>query len=263
MSQRDDDHIGHVPKITPAHDEIASYQRTKAKGALANSLGEVPDVASAGGSSVSRGLMAFVVFALVATAGWAGYLHQQLQIAEQSIDNYEVRITDLERRLAVTDVSMEESSDAMKENVKFLDSEIRKLWDNVWKRARVRLEEHDAELAKLEKSIGQNQAFITNAKQQFAKTDNVVADLSTQLNQAKQMQTRVADNQQVLSKQQTRLDSAVDNLNIVKSDIGKLDRRVQGTEEWIESINSFRRQVNRDLSTLKQSMGQMQGGTTQ
>ena len=69
MSSRDDDHIGHVPKITPAHDEIASFQRTKAKGALAASIGDVPNVSGPATSSamVMKSTLTAVVLVLLAT----------------------------------------------------------------------------------------------------------------------------------------------------------------------------------------------------
>ncbi len=263
MSRRDDDHIGHVPKITPAHDEIASFQRSQAKGSLVDSLGEVPDVGSAGGSAsmATKSILTLVVLVLLATAAWAGYLHQKLQIAEKSLQNYELRIGDLERRLNVTDESMGESSAAMKVKLRELDSEVRKLWDNVWKKSKARLAAHEALLEKHTQSIADSDTFIASAKQQMTKRDDVVAGLSQQLKKTQQLHSQVAENQLMLNQQEKSLEIVADKSNRVSADLGKLDRRVKGTEEWVESINGFRRQVNRDLGTLKQSVGQMQGGT--
>lgn len=263
MSRRDDDHIGHIPKITPAHDEIASFQRTQAKGSLAASLGEVPDVGSTAGSAsvATKSILTLVVLVLLATAAWAGYLHQKLQIAEKSLQNYELRIGDLERRLMVTDESMGESSAAMKVKLRELDTEVRKLWDNVWKKSKARFAEHDALLKKHADSIVASDAFMVSAKKQMSKRDDVVAGLSQQLNKAQQLHSQVAENQLVLNQQEKSLELVADKTNRVSADIGKLDLRVKGTEEWIESINGFRRQVNRDLGTLKQNVGQMQGTT--
>ena len=146
MPRTDNDHIGHVPKITPAHDEIASYQRSQAKSGLINSLGAVPDVPGGASSPASTTALVLVVLIVLATAGLSAYLYQKLQLAEQSIVNYELRISDLERRLSVTDESMTESSVAMKVKVREMDSEIRKLWDNVWKKTKSRMAQHDAQL---------------------------------------------------------------------------------------------------------------------
>ena len=263
MSRRDDDHIGHVPKMTPAHDEIASFQRTQAKGALAASLGEVPDVGGGGGSAsmATKSILTAVVLVLLATAAWAGFLHQKLQLAEKSIQNYELRIGDLERRLMVTDESMGESSAAMKVKVREMDSEIRKLWDNVWKKSKQKFAEQDALLKKHSASIAASDTFIASAKQQMTKRDDVVAGLSQQLKKTQQLHSQVAENQLMLNQQEKSLELVADKSNRVSADVGKLDRRVKGTEEWVESINGFRRQVNRDLGALKQTVGQSQGGT--
>ncbi len=258
MSRRDDEHIGHVPKMAPAHDEIASYQRTKAKGSLAARLGEVPDVPGGrGGGGVSTTILVFVVLVLLATAGLSVFLYQNLSLAEQSIDEYELRIADLERRLSVTDESMSESSVAMKVKVRELDSEIRKLWDNVWKKAKKDLAKHEARLNQQQQSIAKNEGFISSAKAQISKNDTVVAELTTQLAKAEKMQLMISSNQQKLNQQEALLERTTDKANALSSSINKLDRRVKETEEWVESINGFRRQVNRDLSALKQGAGQV------
>lgn len=256
MSRKDDDHIGHVPKITPAHDEIASYQRSAGKNRLVSGLGEVPEVQSHGGGGASKTILACVVIVLIATSALAGYLFYQLRIAQRSIDNYELRISDLERRLEVTDESMSESAVSMKVKVRELDSEIRKLWDNVWKRTKQTLAEHEKALEQQQGQVSNAQAFIKSAQQQFDKNATVVANLTSQLKKAEQMQSTVAGNSQLISKQTASLQAAVDQMNRVNSDLNKLSQRVTATEEWIESINGFRRQVNREITVLKQALGQ-------
>lgn len=258
MPRKDDDHLGHVPKITPAHDEIASYQRTQSKGKLVNSLGEVPEehTVATGTSVMTRSLLALLTIVLIATAGLAGFLYQKLSVAEDAIDNYELRISDLERRLEVTDESMSESSMAIKVKVRELDSEIRKLWDNVWKRSKQRLAEHDTELEKQARSLAEIKKTVASTQQQFEQNKQVVSGLSTQLKKAEQMSDSVARNSQQLKTQITSLETAVDKLNRISAEFNKLDSRVQGTEEWIESINGFRRQMNREITSLKQALGQ-------
>ena len=259
MPRREDDQIGHVPKIAPAHDEVASFQRARKKGKLASSLGEVPDVpagAVAGSSALTKTVLALVVVGLIATAGGAGYLYMQLNKAQGVIDNYELRISALEQQLQVTDESMNESSVALKVKVRELDSEIRKLWDNVWKRSKERFAEQEAALEKHEKRLDEVQKFASSAQQQFDKTTQVVSGLTAQLKAAEQMKASVSANSQQLKQQITSLEAVADKLNRLSSDLNKLDKRVAGNEEWVESINGFRRQVNREISTLKQSLGQ-------
>jgi chromosome segregation ATPase len=161
----------------------------------------------------------------------------------------------------VTDESMGESSAAMKVKVREMDSEIRKLWDNVWKKSKQKFAEQDALLKKHGQSIAASDAFVASTKQQMSKSDDVVAGLSQQIKKTQQLHSQVAENQLMLNQQEKSLELVADKSNRVSADVGKLDRRVKGTEEWVESINGFRRQVNRDLGTLKQNVGQLQGGT--
>lgn len=259
MSRKDDDYTGPVPNMTPAHDEIASFKRNQPKGVL-GALGSVPDVAShsAGSSTVVKTALTLLSLLLMATLAWAGYLQLQLQAADKSLANYEQRIGSLERQLSVTDESMSESSVAMKVKIRELDSEIRKLWDNVWKKSKQKFAQHDKLLKEQQQSIASHEAFIGTVKQQLSKNDNVVASLGKQLKAAEQLQSKVAANSKALGGINSTAESAADKANRLNSEILKLERRIKETEGWLESINGFRRQVNRDLSTLKQSVGQLQ-----
>jgi predicted nucleic acid-binding Zn-ribbon protein len=258
MSRRDNDQIGQVPRMAPAHDEIASFQRSKGKGALASSLGDVPDVGGGGTSMGVKSVLAVVVVLLLATSAGAGFLFQKLQKAEKAISQYEIRIGDLERRLSVTDESMSESSVAMKVKVRELDTEIRKLWDNVWKKSKQRFAQYDKKFTTIEQGVKRNESFSVTAKQQLAQNNKVVSNLSVQLKDVEQMKSSLAANQQKLSQQEDNLESTSDKANRLGTDVNKIDRRLKSTEEWVESINGFRRQVNRDINSLKQSVGKLE-----
>jgi predicted nucleic acid-binding Zn-ribbon protein len=260
MSRRDDDHIGHVPKMTPAHDEVASFARNQAKGSLASSLGAVPEVRSGQATPVvMKTVLSLVVLVLLLTAGLSGFLYQQLQAADKSLQQYELRISELERQLMVTDESMSESGVAMKVKIREMDSEIRKLWDNVWKKQKKRLSEHEALLEQYGKSISLSDTFISSARQQMSKSESVVAGLSGELKKTQKFHSQVAENQLMLGQLEKAMEFTADKSNRAGNDIIKLDRRIKETEDWIESINGFRRQVNRDLGDIKQNVGQLQG----
>lgn len=260
MSRRDDDHIGEVPKIAPAHDEVASYQKTRKKSAFVAGLGEVPDIPSNGSSVVANTVVAVAVLVSLAAAGWAAYLHQKLQLAQQTLITNEQRLGELERRLSVTDESMSESSVAIKVKVREMDSEIRKLWDNVWKRSKEQFAEIDVKLQSHDNSIVSSDKFIANARQLQAKNDKVVAQLGSQLKSVQKTSAAVKANSEKLARVEGSLESTSDKVNRVSADSVKLGRRVKDTEEWVESINGFRRQVNRDIGVIKQDVGKLQGG---
>lgn len=258
MSPRDDDPIDQVPKMTPDYDQIASYQRNKAKSSLVSSLGEVPDTAATGSAPLGKTLLVAGVCLILAIAAWAGYLHWKLQATEQSISNYQLRVADLEQRLMVTDESVNESGVATQVKIRELDSEIRKLWDNVWKKSKQQFAEQDTQLNQHAKSIKSNEQLISNIRQQLSRNEVVMTGLSDQLKNIQKIQSQVMANKQVLLKLEQSMEATADKANSVNANIVKLDKRVKSTEEWVESINGFRRQVNRDMDTLKQNVGQLQ-----
>jgi len=257
MSDKEDQ-LGSVPKLAPARDEIASFQRSNARGSFATGLGEVPDVDGGSSSAVMKTLMALVVLVLLATAAMSGYLYQKLTFAETALRLSESRIGQLEQRLSVTDESMSESSDAIKEKTMEMDSEIRKLWDNVWKKSKKQFALYDKHLRQLDSKIAASDSFIVASRAQQTKTDKLFTDLDKELTLVKATQATVASNKKKLTRQESSLESANDKLNRIKAQNAKLDQRIKGTEEWVESINGFRRQVLRDIDGLKKSTAQLQ-----
>ena len=90
---------------------------------------------------------------IVALAAAAYYLFDQLTIAQGDLKQAQQRLEVLEQRLSSADESLEENSVTTAVKLKELDFEIRKLWDNVWKKQKQELAEHDAQLAKNEKLL--------------------------------------------------------------------------------------------------------------
>ena len=231
--------------IIPAQDEIASYKQQQARKRFAG-LGDVPDVASGSTSTVLKSLVGLLFVVLAAGSVWAYFVQEKLQRAEKALTMYEARISDLEKRLTITDEDVTDSQAAMQVKLKELDFEIRKLWDNVWKKSRERLAAHDAQLASQEK-------FIGSAKTQLAANQTVIDSLKVQLDKLKGVETTVASTRDKAAAMESRLQTASDQLNKLGAELGTLQKRVTTSEEWIESINAFRRQVNRDINTLKQN----------
>ncbi len=251
MTNRNDT-LGSVPKITPDRDEIASYQRDNSRG-LASRLGEVPHVESNGSSTTVKAILIFATLAVLVTLAWSMLLQKQVAAAEKMLNQYELRIGSLEQQLSVTDESMSESSVAMKVKIREMDGEIRKLWDNVWRKSKQRLGEHD-------KKLTQHAALLASTQKQLSSNDAVVKKFSAQLNGTRQLQTTVSSNQKRIASQESSLENNSDKLNRLSNDLVNLNHRVKESESWVDSINGFRRQVNRDISALKQELGSKQTG---
>ena len=179
---------------------------------------------------------------------WSVILHKKLTATEQSLRLYEQRINSLEKQLYVTDESMSESSVAMKSTIREMDTEIRKLWDNVWKKTKERMEAYDKKLA-------QHDTYIASSQKQLSDNDSVVKALSAQLEKTRRMQVTVTSNQQRIASQESLLEANTDKINRLSTDMINMNRRVDESETWVDSINGFRRQVNRDIADLRKEVG--------
>ena len=137
--------------VKPDADDIESFQRER-RTRMVDRIGDVPNVASeGGGGGGSAGWLAWAIIAILLAGGY--YLYQQLDLARAQLTLDQQRILRLEKQLNITDESVTESSDQMQKQVQFLDTEIRKLWDNVWKKSKEQLNEHEERLTKFEKTL--------------------------------------------------------------------------------------------------------------
>ena len=235
--------------ITPARDEIASFQKTRSKSFISN-LGEVPEVAAGGSSTSLKVTLAVVTIALIMTAVLAGFLQQRLKQAEKTIQLTEARVADLENRLSVTDESMGESAAAMKVKLRELDTEIRKLWDNVWKKSKQRLAALETKQQSHSKSLNNVKSFIDSTEQQLTKNAQTTASLSQKLTQLNSLNSKLASNEKKLKLLESSLENSNDKVNRFNTKIIKVERLSNENKERLDSVDNFRRKVNADLMKL-------------
>ena len=57
---------------------------------------------------------------------------------------------------------------------------------------------------------------------------------------------------------QAEVERVADSLNRINLDLAKLEKRVAGNEEWVASVNAFRRQVNTSLGELQATIRALQ-----
>lgn len=261
MTRKDNDHLVDTPSITPSRDEIDSFKRSnKSKSGLAGSLGNVPDVAAQSTSSTGiKAVLALLCVALLGTAALAGFLQQRLSTAESTLLAYERRLASLEERLSVTDESMSESSVAMQVKLRELDSEVRKLWDNVWKRSKTRFSVIESTIAKHETNLKNHQNIIGSAEQRLNKNKIVMDNLASQLKVVDKLRPSIDQNAKRLMTLQSNQETNSDKVNKLASQVVKLERTAKDNTERLDSVDLFRRQVNGNITTLQRSIGQLQG----
>jgi chromosome segregation ATPase len=249
------DDLDYVPSIVPTRDSESqrSTSRSRAdKSERRRSPGIQKQVSNEKGTGLlARLFLTISLLAAVLACAWAWQLQTQLQQANEHIANYAARIGDLEARLSDTDEGMNQNAAVQAKKAAQLETEVRKLWDNVWKESRDRFAKMEAAGASQGKSIKDLEGSLSSAESQLkeasadiAKLNSVAGDLARLMSSAKANQAEV--------------ERMADSLNRIELALARLDKRVAGNEEWVGSINAFRKQVNTSLGELQSSVRAMQ-----
>lgn len=253
-----DDPTRPMPSIVPGRDDIdGQANRRSARGDRRRS--DRSGGNGGGGSGILARLFITVSLVVAAVAcAWAWQLQQELKAADSAIQDYAQRISDLEDRLSDTDEGMAQSAELqaiklteLDGEVDELESEIRKLWDNVWKKSKARLDALEAAgakqgpvMAQMQEDIDGVQSQLEAASGDLAKLKGVAGDLSRLMANAKANQSEV--------------ERVADTLNRIELEMNKLSKRVQANEEWVGSVNAFRKQVNASLIELRSAVNAQQ-----
>ncbi|CAA0097130.1 Chromosome partition protein Smc [Halioglobus japonicus] len=206
--------------------------------------------------AAGTGLVAwlFIVISLVMAAAvgwWAWQLQAQLALADEQIADYAARIGDLEARLSDTDEGMNQNAELQAVKIKELEGEVRKLWDNVWKDASQRLEKLEVASASQDKSVKGVQGTLAGTQSQLKSATGDIAGLKADIAEMKSISGDLARLIASAKTNQAEVERVADNLNQINLALAKLERRVVSNEEWVASINSFRKQVNTSLSQMQ------------
>ena len=243
-----DDSIDHIPPIIPARDEVVSRKPRKNRRAA--------ERRSSQGSGTGLWARLFVTLSLVVAAvacAWAWQLQKELDRAGAVQLSYESRIADLEDRLSDTDEGMTQSSAAMAVKIKELYSEVDKLWASAWRRNKAKITEleksataHGSQLATLGKTDKDYSAQLQKLGAEIKTLRAVAADLERLVQSARA--------------NESQMEKLADSVNLMNLEQAKLQKRVTTNEEWVESINGFRKQVNRTLAQLQAQLASLQTG---
>ena len=186
-----------------------------------------------------------VLVAAVAAAGWF-ILEQQDQLASNSqiLVDANRRIGVLEERLRVTDEELLESGEDIVKQLAFWEDEIRKLWDIANKRNKRWIEENQANVDKLGRSI----AAAVAAQQDLKST---VARLDGTANEQREIADRVNTLDMALNRLVQQQRDQVDKANAATQIASSLQSRVRENEQAIAAIDTHRARINADLAELR------------
>lgn len=220
-----------LPTMKPAHDEVVQRRRSSARGSSVQ--------------APKAGLSWLAMIIAVLTLLCSYYLFTLNQQADERVLAAELRLSSLESRLTSAGDEMTQSDEAVRVQLKELDQEVRKLWDNVWKKSKITLDEHSLNIKNLTTRSGKIIDQQTLTKQQLNALNGELMGYSATLEELSEN----LDALQTGSKQLVLINKM---LLTLEQGIASHDKRITANEEWVSSINSFRRQVNRQLNELSQ-----------
>jgi chromosome segregation ATPase len=241
MPQHDNEPLTDIPQMVPDRDELVSYQRQKQK----NKPKESEEESGGETSSRSGNTLVYVVglIALLA-AGAAGYLFTQLQNAQE-------RVAALEQRLSSTDESVNQSSGALQVKINEVNDALAQVRDETLKKYKAQIDQQAGQITALDKSIKGTQSTLSSTDKNIGEQTKLIEGLRGDINKLPGL---VDQAKQRIDQQQSALDALSNKVKGVNDAQTKLDARLANNEEWVESINTFRKQMNREIVNIKQQI---------
>ena len=254
------DDLDHIPTIVATRDgDQARGAGRKGARKKAGKGAARPSGGSGGGAGVWARLFITLSLVVAATAcAWAWQLQEQLKQSANVQRDYAARIADLEDRLSDTDEGLSQNTATMAVKIKEVTAraednfkEIDKLWASAWRKNKAKIAalekssaSHSSQLGSANKSLNSVQADLKSASGDITRLKSVAGDLERLIASAKANQAEV--------------ERVADDLNRISLELSKIDKRVAGNEEWLASVNAFRRQINGSVETLRADIQALQ-----
>jgi chromosome segregation ATPase len=153
---------------------------------------------------------------------------------------------------------MMQSDTQFEDKVNMLDSEVRKLWDNVWKKTKTELAKHDNALIAQNKKIASQSTIIAGLKKTNSSISAKLGANQIAISALNEQLFATSDNSTSIEKLQSQMAGLAQNLTVVKESMGNLTnqqrdllKRISESEEWVEAFNGYRKEVNQKLLRLE------------
>jgi hypothetical protein len=272
MSERKPGTSGHAP-LTADPNELSARRAGRGRGRKAadggrGGPGDIPPGGGAGGAGSAGGrgagrswFLNLVVALLVLGLAGAGWLlveqHQQLEAAQQSLQDADERLLQLESRLQMTDEALGEAGTEVQDQLRFWESEIRKLWDVSNQRNRGWIEDNRAAIARHNEQINEMSGRLEAVRNQASSHEQALAEyrqVADNLSNMEAQQRSLLEQQRELREQVASARQALARLE------SGLVRRVDRHDEAIDAIDAYRMQINARLSDLTNRVDQLGRG---
>lgn len=258
---RDNHELGNIPPIVPDREDVDTHRSNKrAQGQDIVRPGYYAEKVKV--STWPVRIMLILIVVTMGGASYGAYLMYGEYLNESA--QTELRIADLERRLALAGESTEESAFNMFERMDFNFSEI----DKLWAARRVinsSLEDVQSEIAKIALvNEGQNETTAANS-QQIASSNQTAMAIETKINALNTDVAAITQSVNGLSASVRELDAMRGDLASIRQSLNSGDSTVLGlvgrleyVEESMESVNAHRLQINESLFRLQENLEALQ-----
>ncbi len=237
MNTRDDD-LHDLPSFAPDSDELKARRQAASSDLLLE--------ASAGGGA-STGLVWFLFVLVLAVGGAAGYLYSELLKSNE-------RITSLESRLSEAGESMDQSSATIGLRLKELTDKTNELWtqmDKLWASAWRRNQSEIAALRDDIKGINKQSVAFKTSLESLQGAVKGVPELERRVAELGTLQAQIDKAVATAGGMATKVNNLEASVSRAQGSQGDFEKRIASNEQWIESINAYRKQVNRRLEELQ------------
>jgi chromosome segregation ATPase len=260
MNNTDDD-LGNLPPMVPDKDDVDSH--------ISNRRGQNNDIVRPGYYAekvkVSTWPVRIMLLLLTCAAGAGGYAGYYFYgESKTDLRRAELRISDLETRLALAGESSDETDNTLMQNIEKTIEQYDLLWAN-WRSNNRTFDEFKGEVARLklinegqDETTANNSLLLATASQKVTSTQASINSLTTDYNQLNQSVATMNSNIEDLAALRGDIEAIRGSLNSGDSTVLGLVGRLEYIEVGMESVNAHRLQVNESLFRLQESIEALQ-----
>lgn len=243
--------------MKPTRDELAQRQNSRVKPGKGGGATEPKPKAPKGGDSTQAGLWSLVIVMLVFGAGGGWYLwdkttqlQARLDQSTQSAQAAERLFSGLQDTLRNRDATLSKSGDQMSDDIKLLQSEVRKLWDLSNKRNKPEIAKMGKNIAKLQSDLKGSRGTLSGMSKDVKASAGQLAAIKKQLKELKEQNTTLSSLVNTQKKELTQLKTSMGSS-------GDFEDRITTLEVSIKAIDAHRQQVNGRLQQLDDEIGRI------
>lgn len=245
MPKKDDDLIFDTPSLKPDREAIIDKQFDNSNNTKHREKHPPKD------SLFKNLVLLFLCLAILALTWNTLEMKQELSEYQSALSKADMRIYELETRSQKTSETQDLTINEIAGHLKIFDKEIRKLWDNVWAKSKIRF-------SSIEKSLKDNKKSLT----EFAETKNQLIALGKEHQKTLKAMTKdiekinpelstIKEHTKKLAKIEQEIQSSVDKISALQT----IKSEQKDIQERLNSVDSFRRQVNEQLEQIRKHLG--------